>query len=167
MWASHAVHHSSEQLTLLSSVRLGWTNALSGGWVVYLPLVVAGFDPRMILGLLAFDLHFQFFLHTEAPIRLGPLEWVLNTPQHHKLHHAMNAPYLDRNFGGVLIVFDRMLGTFAREVPEETPRFGLVHRFESGTPWGIALGEWRRLFADLFAARDWRTAARAALGRPV
>ena len=166
MWASHMVHHSSEQLTLLSAIRLGWTNLLSGGWAVYLPVVLMGFDPRVVMALLAFDLHFQFFLHTEAPIRLGPLEWVLNTPTHHKLHHALNTPYLDRNFGGVLIIFDRMFGTFAAETPGETPRFGLVRPLETGTPWGLALGEWRRLFHDLLAARGWRSTVRAAFGRP-
>lgn len=166
MWATHIVHHSTEQLTFLSSVRLGWTNLLSAGWVVYLPLIVMGFDPRLVLGILAFDLHFQFFLHTEVPVRLGPLEWVLNTPAHHRLHHACNEDYLDKNYGGVLIVFDRMFGTFAAVRPDEPMRYGLAHPLPSKTTLGIALGEWRRMITDMRNAPDLGTALRTAIGRP-
>jgi sterol desaturase/sphingolipid hydroxylase (fatty acid hydroxylase superfamily) len=166
LWATHVVHHSPEELTFLSAVRLGWTNILSGGWAVYLPLVLIGFDPRLVLTLLAFNLHYQFFLHTEMVGRLGPLEWVFNTPSHHRVHHACNSPYLDRNYGGVLIIFDRLFGTFAEARPEEPLRYGLVHPVGSYNPLVVALGEWRRLFADLFAARSFRDALRAAFGRP-
>ena len=166
LWTSHVVHHSTEQLTLLSAVRLGWTNFLSAGWIVYLPLVLAGFDPRLVLAVLAFDLHFQFFLHTEAPFRLGPLEWVLNSPTHHRLHHASNALYLDKNYGGVLIIFDRMFGSFAQARPEETIRYGLVRPLPSTTTLGLALGEWRRLIADMRGAGTIGSALRTAVGRP-
>jgi len=166
MWASHIVHHSTEQLTFLSAIRLGWTNLISAGWVVYLPVILAGFDARLVLAILAFDLRFQFFLHTEAPVRLGPLEWVLNTPTHHQLHHACNAPYLDKNYGGVLIIFDRMFGTFAAARPEEPMRYGLAHPLPSKTTLGIALGEWRRMIADMRSAPNIGSALRAAVGRP-
>jgi sterol desaturase/sphingolipid hydroxylase (fatty acid hydroxylase superfamily) len=166
LWATHAVHHTPEQMTLLSAVRLGWTSLFSGGWLVYLPVVLAGFDPRLVLGLLALDLHYQFFLHTEAPIRLGPLEWVLNTPTHHRLHHAANPGYLDRNYGGMVIVFDRMFGTFAAERPEEPIRYGLVHPLGSHQPIVLALGEWRRLLGDLAKARSLAAVAAVAFGRP-
>ncbi|WP_304187965.1 sterol desaturase family protein, partial [Phenylobacterium aquaticum] len=129
-------------------------------------LVLAGFDPRLVLGLLAFNLHYQFFLHTEMVGPLGPLEWVLNTPSHHRVHHACNSRYLDRNYGGVLIVFDRLFGTFAALSPEEPLRYGLVHPVGSRNPIAVALGEWRRLFADLLAARSLKAALRAAFGRP-
>ncbi|WP_304175417.1 sterol desaturase family protein, partial [Phenylobacterium aquaticum] len=135
-------------------------------WAVYLPLVLAGFDPRLVLGLLAFNLHYQFFLHTEMVGPLGPLEWVLNTPCHHRVHHACNSRYLDRNYGGVLIVFDRLFGTFAALSPEEPLRYGLVHPVGSRNPIAVAFSEWRRLFADLLAARSFKAALRAAFGRP-
>lgn len=166
MWATHAVHHTPEEMTLLSAIRLGWTNLLSFGWVFYLPLVLAGFDPRMVLALLAFDLHYQFFLHTEAVGRLGPLEWVLNTPAHHRVHHASNAEYLDCNYGGVLIVFDRMFGTLGLERKEEPVRYGLAHPLGSQRPLTIAFGEWRRLAADMLSAQNLRAAFRVAFGRP-
>ena len=166
IWASHAVHHSPEEMTFLSAIRLGWTNLLSGGWLFQLPLVLAGFDPRLVFGLLAFNLHYQFFLHTESVGRLGPLEWVFNTPAHHRVHHGSNTAYLDRNFGGVLIVFDRLFGTFAAERPEDPIRYGLVHPLGTNNPLKIAFGEWRRLLGDLRHARSFRSAARIALGPP-
>jgi sterol desaturase/sphingolipid hydroxylase (fatty acid hydroxylase superfamily) len=171
MWATHATHHSPEQITLLSAIRLGWTSLFSLGWLVYAPVVLAGFDPRLVAALLAFDLNYQFFLHTEARISLGPLEWLLNSPSHHRVHHATNAPYLDRNYGGVLIVFDRLFGrlfgTFAAERADEPPRYGLVHPLGAAhNPLTLALGEWGRLFADLRRAPSLAAALRIAAGRP-
>jgi len=166
LWASHSVHHSAEQLTLLSSLRLGWTNALSGGWLFYLPLVFLGFDPRLVLGVLVLDLRYQFFLHTEAVGRLGPLEWIFNTPAHHRVHHASNAPYLDRNFGGILIIFDRLFGTLAIERPEEPLRYGLVHRPSSRNPIRIALGEWAHLLSGMRARKGIRARLDLAFAAP-
>jgi sterol desaturase/sphingolipid hydroxylase (fatty acid hydroxylase superfamily) len=166
LWASHAVHHTPEEMTFLSAIRLGWTNLLSGGWIIYLPLVLIGFDPRLILGLLALDLRYQFFLHTEAIGRLGPLEWILNTPSHHRVHHGRNASYLDKNFGGMVIVFDRLFGTFAAETDGEPIRYGLAHPMVSNNPVSLALGEWRRLFSDLSRAPTMAAAARIALRPP-
>ncbi|BFI95555.1 MAG: sterol desaturase family protein [Rhodanobacter sp.] len=166
MWATHAVHHTPEEMTLLSSIRLGWTSVLSLGWVFYLPLVLAGFDPRMVFALLALDLHYQFFLHTEAVGRLGPLEWVLNTPAHHRVHHASNADYLDCNYGGMVIVFDRLFCSFREERADEPVRYGLAHPPASKHPFVIALGEWRRLLADLRAASGARQVFGVLFGRP-
>lgn len=166
LWASHAVHHSTEELTLLSAVRLGWTNVFSGGWLIYALVVALGFDPSLVIALLAIDLRFQFFLHTEANITLGPLEWILNTPAHHRVHHACNASYVDKNYGGVLIVFDRLFGTFASERENDPPRYGLAHPLRTSHPVVLALGEWRRLFADIRRAPGWYAAAKIALGRP-
>lgn len=167
MWASHAVHHTPEQMTLLSAIRLGWTNVFSGGWLLYVPVVLIGFDPRMILALLAFDLHYQFFLHTESVRRLGPLEWVLNTPSHHRVHHGSNPAYLDRNYGGVVIIFDRLFGTFAAERKDNPVRYGLAHPLGTRNPIALALGEWRRLLGDLIRAPNPLAAIRIALGRPL
>lgn len=166
LWATHAVHHSAEQMTLFSSFRLGWTSLFSAGWIFYLPLVLAGFDPRLVFGLLALNLRYQFFLHTEAVGRLGPLEWVLNTPAHHRLHHASNAPYLDRNYGGTLIVFDRLFGTLAKERADEPIRYGLAHRAPIANPIHLALREWGGMLHDLASARDLRTAWRILFAPP-
>lgn len=120
MWATHAVHHSPTRMNLTAAVRLGWTGVISGNFLFFLPLAWLGFHPVAIVGMLGANLVYQFFIHTELAPRLGPLEWVLNTPAHHRVHHASNASCLDRNYGGVLIVFDRLFGTFA-EAPEHEP----------------------------------------------
>ncbi|PZU09924.1 MAG: sterol desaturase family protein [Sphingomonas sp.] len=153
MWATHSVHHSPEQMTLLSSIRLGWTNLFSAGWILYVPLVFIGFDPRLIVALLAFDLRYQFFLHTEAIGTLGPLEWVLNTPSHHRVHHGSNTAYLDRNYGGVVIVFDRLFGTFAKEQADEPVRYGLAGEQRGDNPLRIALGGWAILWTRTIQSR--------------
>jgi sterol desaturase/sphingolipid hydroxylase (fatty acid hydroxylase superfamily) len=166
MWATHAVHHTPEQLTFLSAIRLGWTNLLSLDWLFYLPAVWLGFDPRQVFVLLAFNLHYQFFLHTEAIGRLGPLEWIFNTPAHHRVHHAGNAEYLDCNYGGVLIIWDRLFGTLRRERAGEPVHYGLAHPLPSARPFAIAFGEWRRLLHDLRAAGNMSAALRVAFGKP-
>ena len=166
MWATHAVHHSAEQMTLLSALRLGWTGVLSLDWIFYLAPVLLGFDPRMVILLLAFNLRYQFFLHTEAVGRLGPLEWIFNTPAHHRVHHGSNAEYLDCNYGGVLIVFDRLFGTLRLRKPDVPIRYGLAHPLPEQGVFATTFGEWKRLFADLRVAHDARTALRTALGNP-
>ena len=166
MWANHAVHHTPEQMTLLSAVRLGWTHLLSFGWVFYVPLVLAGLDPRMVFALLAFDLHYQFFLHTEAVGRLGVLEWVLNTPAHHRVHHASNAQCLDKNYGGVLIIYDRVFGTFARAPADEPLRYGLLAKAPTYNPVRILFREWLDIARDLLHARSPAAVWRAVSGRP-
>lgn len=166
LWASHAVHHSAEQMTLLASLRLGWTSGLSLGWVFYLPLLLAGCPPLMLAALRAFDLRYQFLLHTEAVGKLGPLEWVLNTPSHHRVHHAANQAYLDRNFGGVLIIFDRLFGTFAEERTDERPLYGVLGKPASYNPVQLALREWRAMARDLWAAPSLRAGLRALLVLP-
>lgn len=166
MWATHAVHHSPEEMTLLSSLRLGWTNLLSAGWVFYVPLILIGFDPRLVVLLLALDLRYQFFLHTEAEISFGPLEWVLNTPSHHRVHHGRNEAYLDCNYGGVVIVFDRMFGTFRPERADVPVEYGLKGRTPEAHPVRLALREWRALFHDMRSAQSLRHALRIALAPP-
>jgi sterol desaturase/sphingolipid hydroxylase (fatty acid hydroxylase superfamily) len=166
LWASHSVHHSAEQMTLLASLRLGWTNLFSAGWACYVPLILFGFPPLMVVTLLAVDLRYQFFLHTEAVGRLGPLEWVLNTPAHHRLHHASNAAYLDRNYGGVVIIFDRLFGTLAREEPGDPIRYGLAHRAPAPNPIRLAFREWGLMLRDAWRAPGLRAKSRALFAPP-
>lgn len=166
LWTSHAVHHTANEMTFPAAIRLGWTGAFSGGWILFTPLVALGFHPVMVSALIAGNLAYQFFLHTEAVGRLGPLEWVLNTPSHHRVHHASNPAYIDRNFGGVVIVFDRMFGTYAEERSGEPLRYGLVHPVTSRNPVTIALHEWGRMVRDVAAARDAAAVWRALFGRP-
>ncbi|MBP2562414.1 sterol desaturase/sphingolipid hydroxylase (fatty acid hydroxylase superfamily) [Neorhizobium galegae] len=148
LWATHAVHHSPTRLNLTAAIRLGWTGNISGHFLFFVPLAWAGFHPLGIVAMLGLNLAYQFFIHTELSPRLGPLEWVLNTPAHHRVHHASNAGCLDKNFGGILIVFDRLFGTFAEAPKTEPFRYGLRGRPASLNPGRIALGEWAILWRD-------------------
>ncbi len=166
LWATHAVHHSSEKLSLPSAVRLGWTGALSGGWLLFAPLVLVGFHPIMIAALFAFNLRYQFLLHTELVGKLGPLEWIFNTPSHHRVHHASNREYLDKNFGGVLIIFDRMFGTFANEQQGAPIRYGLVEPLKSHNPFVIAFNEWASMAREVRRSRSLAEVCTALFGAP-
>jgi sterol desaturase/sphingolipid hydroxylase (fatty acid hydroxylase superfamily) len=164
MWATHAVHHSPTRINFTAAVRLGWTGAISGQFLFFLPLAWFGFHPAAIVAVLSLNLFYQFFLHTELAPRLGPLEWVLNTPAHHRVHHASNDTCLDRNFGGILIVFDRMFGTFAEAPRNEPLRYGLRGRSPSVNPLRIAFGEWAAILRDLGRAASLRAALSIAFG---
>jgi len=166
MWATHAVHHSSPEYVLPSAIRLGWTELLSLGWLFFAALVLVGFPPLVVVTLLGINLVYQFPLHTEAIRSLGPLEWVLNTPSHHRAHHSSEPEYLDCNFGGVLIVWDRLFGTFRPEPEGRTLRYGLVHAIDTRNPVRIALHEWGRLLTDMRRAQGLFPRLRIALGRP-
>jgi len=166
IWATHAVHHSPKDLTFSAAYRLGWTGLVSGGWLVFLPLVLAGFHPVAIFTALGLNLVYQFWLPTEMIGKLGVLEWVLNTPSHHRVHHAVNPGYLDRNYGGVVIVFDRLFGTFAAERAAEPCRYGLVKPNESRNPLRIVFNEWLGIGRDLRRAHGWRARFLVCFGRP-
>ena len=152
MWATHAVHHSTTRLNLTAAIRLGWTGNISGNFLFFLPLAWIGFHPYAIVTMLGVNLLYQFFIHSEFAPRLGPLERVLNTPSHHRVHHACNAPCLDRNYGGILIVFDRLFGTFAEQPSDQPLRYGLVGGTPSFNPIRIALGEWIAMLRDAWKA---------------
>ena len=165
-WATHAVHHSPNDYTLAAAYRLGWTSKLSGEAVFNLPLIWIGFRPDVVAVAILFSLLYQFWLHTELVPRLGWLEWVLNTPAHHRVHHASNPGYLDRNFGGVLIVFDRLFGTIAEEQPGDPCRYGLTKPLHSYNPAHIAFHEWRAMLHDVVTARCWRDRIGYVFGPP-
>jgi sterol desaturase/sphingolipid hydroxylase (fatty acid hydroxylase superfamily) len=165
LWATHAVHHSATHFNLSATIRLGWTGQLSGAFIFFLPLAALGFHPLAISLTVLLGLMYQFFLHTSLPVTLGPLEWVLNSPAHHRVHHASNVSCLDTNYGSVLIIWDRLFGTFAR-APDEPMKFGLEGREPTNRVIDIAFGEWRRLFADLSRAPDWRARWAVVFGPP-
>lgn len=166
-WLNHAVHHSPNQYTLASAYRLGWTGQITAAAVCFAPLVWLGFPVPVVIGALALNLIYQFWLHTEL---IGTLprwfEWVFNTPAHHRVHHASNRQYLDCNYGGVLIVFDRLLGTFGQLQPGVPLRYGLVQPIHSYNPVRIALHGWIGLFADLRRARSLKQVWQIVFGRP-
>jgi sterol desaturase/sphingolipid hydroxylase (fatty acid hydroxylase superfamily) len=166
LWATHAVHHSATRFNLSAAIRLGWTGQLTGAFVFFLPLALIGFHPLAIGAMIAAGLLYQFFLHTSLDVSFGPWEWVLNSPRHHRVHHASNEACLDRNYGSTLIIFDRLFGTFASAPVAEPLVFGLKGRNATNNVFKIALGEWVRLFRDLGAARSWRQRAKVLFGPP-
>jgi sterol desaturase/sphingolipid hydroxylase (fatty acid hydroxylase superfamily) len=166
MWATHAVHHSTTRLNLTAAIRLGWTGNVSGNFLFFLPLALIGFHPLAIVAMLGINLLYQFFIHSEFAPKLGALEWVLNTPAHHRVHHACNEPCLDRNYGGILIVFDRLFGTFAERPSDQPLRFGLVGGTPSFNPIRIALGEWIAMLDDARKAQGAGAKLRALFGPP-
>jgi sterol desaturase/sphingolipid hydroxylase (fatty acid hydroxylase superfamily) len=154
IWATHAVHHSVKYFNLSAAYRIGWTGWLSGNILFFLPLCWLGFPPLAVTTGLALNLIYQFWLHTELIPQLGMLELIFNTPAHHRVHHASNSQYIDKNYGGVLIVFDRLFGTYQAE--QEAPIYGLTKPINSHNPLVIATHEWVRLYQDLCRIRNWQ-----------
>jgi sterol desaturase/sphingolipid hydroxylase (fatty acid hydroxylase superfamily) len=166
-WATHAVHHSPNQLTLATAVRLGATGKLSGTALFFAPLICLGYSPLAVFATVALNLTFQFWIHAAwIPKLWAPIEWLFNTPSHHRVHHASNAEYLDCNYGGVLIVFDRLFGSFVAERADVKPRYGLTTPLLTHNPLRIAVHEWLNLARDLKNARGWRQRLNSVLGPP-
>ena len=116
-WATHVVHHQSEEYNLAVALRQSWFTKFYS-WAFYIPLAIVGVPPVIYALSWSINLLYQFWIHTRLIDRLGPLEWVFNTPSHHRVHHGTNAEYLDKNYGGILIIFDRLFGTFEPERAE-------------------------------------------------
>jgi sterol desaturase/sphingolipid hydroxylase (fatty acid hydroxylase superfamily) len=142
MWAAHAVHHQSEDYNLSVALRQSWLQRALY-WPFFWPLAVLGFPTGMVVTTYTLNVLYQFWIHTRLVGRLGPLEWVLNTPSHHRVHHGVDAAYLDRNHGGVLIVWDRLFGTFRAE--GAPPRYGVVQPLASFSALRANVDPWRRL----------------------
>jgi sterol desaturase/sphingolipid hydroxylase (fatty acid hydroxylase superfamily) len=151
-WAGHVVHHSSEDYNFAVALRQGTFQGVFS-WVFYLRLAFLGFPPAWFAALSSFDTLYQFWIHTRLIGKLGPLEWVLNTPSHHRVHHARNRKYLDKNYAGALIVWDRLFGTFQAEAEE--PVYGLTKPLNSWNPLWANLHVWRDLFRDAYLAPRW------------
>lgn len=152
LWAAHVNHHSSQHYHLATALRQSLTTPLTGFWF-WLPLPLLGFHPLMVMTQQAISLLYQFWIHTELVGRLGPLEWVLNTPSHHRVHHASNPRYLDSNHGGILIIWDRLFGSFVAEAQDELPRYGLTHNLQRPSFLHAAFHEWRALLHDVRSAK--------------
>ena len=156
-WASHVVHHSSQKYNLATALRQNWTGNLTGTFLFWIWMPFLGFHPAMVMTMQAISLIYQFWIHTEAIRKLPrPVEFIFNTPSHHRVHHASDLQYLDKNHAGVLIIWDRMFGTFQPE--EERPVYGLTRNIHTYNPFRIATHEWIDIWKDLRKARSWRDA---------
>ncbi|MBO4273187.1 sterol desaturase family protein [Microbispora triticiradicis] len=164
LWASHVVHHSSRYFNLSTALRQSWTTPMTS-LPFWLPLALLGVPPWMIFLQKSVSLFYQFFLHTERVDRLwAPVEAVFNTPSHHRVHHGSNDVYLDRNYGGILIVWDRLFGTFRSEGRRVV--YGLTENVESHNPIRVAFGEFAHLWRDVRTADHWRDRLGYLIGPP-
>jgi sterol desaturase/sphingolipid hydroxylase (fatty acid hydroxylase superfamily) len=153
-WAYHVVHHSSERFNLSTALRQPVS-----GFGVFMPygaLARLGVRPALIEYARGINLLYQFWIHTEAIGSLGRAEGVLNSPSHHRVHHGSNARYLDRNHAGILIVWDRLLGTFEREDPADPPVYGLTRNIHTFNPARIVAHEYLDMVRDVASATTWR-----------
>lgn len=165
-WMNHSVHHSPNQLVLSAAYRLGWLGKLSGNMIFFAPMVFLGFEPRIVLAALSLNLMYQFWIHATWIPKLGWLEYVLNTPSAHRVHHARNPDYLDANYGGVLIVFDRLFGTYIEEREDVPCEYGLVTPVRTYNPIAINFMPWVGLAKDLLSAHTLREAWLYLFGPP-
>ena len=154
LWAAHVNHHSSQRYNLSTALRQSWAE-LFYKYIWYLWLPIIGFDPIMILTQISISLIYQFWIHTQLIGKMHPVfEYLFNTPSHHRVHHAKNIVYLDRNHAGILIIWDRMFGTFQEELEEEPVVYGITTNIDSYNPLVIASHEFGNIWKDLSRSRS-------------
>lgn len=151
-WAGHVVHHQSEDYNLSVALRQGFAQKLFT-IIIYLPLAFLGFSTELFLIFSAWNTLYQFWIHTETIGKLGPLEWVLNTPSHHRVHHGREPKYIDKNHAGVLIIWDRLFGTFQAE--EERPVYGITTPANTWNPLYAQVQHFSNIWSDWRQVRGW------------
>ncbi len=152
-WASHVNHHSSQHYNLSTALRQTWTGFVAGSFLFRLPLLLIGFPPAMLLFVGGLNLVYQFWIHTEVIDRCPRwFEAVMNTPSHHRVHHATNPRYLDRNYAGVFIVWDKIFGSFTPELAEDKCRYGIVKNLGTFNQLWNVFHEWIGIARDLWTA---------------
>ncbi len=149
LWAAHVNHHSSQTLNLATALRQSWGEQLYKFiWWLWLPLV--GFPPLMMMMMMSISLIYQYWVHTELIIKMPKwFEFIFNTPSHHRVHHASNIRYLDQNHAGILIIWDRMFGTFAEEREDEKPVYGITNNINTYNLFKIASHEYLDVLKDV------------------
>jgi sterol desaturase/sphingolipid hydroxylase (fatty acid hydroxylase superfamily) len=163
LWAGHQAHHNSLRFNLTTAVRQKWNPWFE--LLFWTPLPLLGVPPWMIFTCFSINLIFQFFVHTERVGKLPvPIEFIFNTPSHHRVHHASDPDYLDKNYAGILIIWDRMFGSYAEET--HRPTYGLTKNIDSYNPFVLQYHEYRAILRDLRAARRWRERMGYLIGPP-
>lgn len=166
-WAAHINHHSSQYYNLTTALRQTWTGGLAGTWILWLVLSFIGFPLALIVFQKGISLVYQFWIHTEAIDKMWkPFEAVMNTPSHHRVHHAVNPRYLDANYAGIFIIWDKLFGSFVPEDKAEPCRYGIVKQIASFNPLIIAFHEWAGIFADLIHAKSLKARFMYVFGPP-
>ena len=162
-WNFHVVHHSSEQYNLSVAVRQSWFSGILH-WIFYAPVMLLGFAPWMFAVMHGFNLIYQFWIHTRFVKKMGWLEYVLNTPSHHRVHHGINSPYLDKNYAGVLIIWDRLFGSFVPETEE--PRYGIIKPLRSYNALWINTHGWYEMWQAMRERKTLRAKLRCMFASP-
>ncbi|KXI29860.1 sterol desaturase family protein [Paraglaciecola hydrolytica] len=163
LWAAHVVHHSSEEYNLTTALRQSSSSIFS--WVFYLPLALLGIDPLVLISVGSLNLIYQFWVHTRHVSKLGWFEWIFVSPSNHRVHHAQNRIYIDRNYGGVFIIWDRLFGSFQEELDEEPVIFGLRTSLKSWNPLYANVQVYKQLCLDSWHTKNWGDKCRVWLGR--
>lgn len=166
LWAAHVVHHSSTIMNFSTAFRQSLMYPVAGMWLFWTPMMLLGFDPKVVLMVVACNLAFQFFVHTEIIGKLGWLETIFNTPSHHRVHHAINPGYIDRNFAGVLIIWDKMFGTFVEEERSKACQYGIIGQINSYNPIKISFHQWLHMFEQVLEGKTLTEKAKAIFGYP-
>ncbi|WOD17432.1 sterol desaturase family protein [Paraburkholderia kirstenboschensis] len=174
LWAAHVVHHSSERMNFSTAFRQSLMYPVAGMWLFWVPLAVLGFPPKQIVAIVLINLGFQFFVHTQAigkfgnraGSKLGWLEYAFNTPSIHRVHHARNDRYIDRNYAGVLVVWDRLFGSYVDEDPREPSVYGIVEPLDTYTPLKVTFHEWASMARDSASVHGARYKLRALFAPP-
>jgi sterol desaturase/sphingolipid hydroxylase (fatty acid hydroxylase superfamily) len=161
-WAGHVTHHSSKEFNLSVAFRLPANSFYR--FLFWAPLALLGFSPNMIILADSLVYIYGFYLHTKLIGKLGPIEWIFNTPSHHRVHHASNKEYLDKNFGGVLIIWDRLFRTATVETI--APTYGITHDVNTHNPIQLQLDEYIRTFRNAFNSGSWRKAIGYLFSKP-
>lgn len=147
-WCAHVVHHSSEHMNLTTAMRQSLTYTLNFSHFFWVPMILIGFEPKVVMIALALNLIYQYFIHTQSVGKFHPaIEYIFNTPSHHRAHHGRNPEYIDKNFGGIVIFYDRLFGTFAEE--NEPVDYGIPRQIHSINPITLNFHEWKDMFKDV------------------
>ncbi len=157
MWAAHVIHHSSQHYNLSTALRQTWTGQLTPGIFFRWPIFLLGIEPAIVFFCAGLNLIYQFWIHTEAIDKCPRwFEAIFNTPSHHRVHHSNNPRYLDANYAGVFIIWDKMFGSFIPETKEDPCNYGLVTDLDTFNPIRVATHEWVGIFKDIASAKTWK-----------
>ena len=163
LWSYHSIHHSSPIYNYTTALRVSFIDNFVT-WVFYLPAILIGFHPVVVLLAIIFILVYQFWIHTELIGKMGWYGYIFNTPSHHRVHHGSDDLYLDKNYGALLIIWDRLFGTFQQELHK--PTYGLTKQIETINPIKVHFHEYLNIFRDLRNAKSWKELAGYLIGRP-
>lgn len=166
LWAAHVVHHSSTKMNFTTAFRQSVMYPVAGMWVFWLPMILLGFEPLTVFSVVALNLAYQFFVHTQIVGKLGWFESVFNTPSHHRVHHAINKSYLDKNFAGVFIIWDKLFGTFVEEDKNQPCKYGIVGQLKSNNPLTITFHQWAHLLKSAYKAKGLKAKCKVVFGYP-